>query len=422
VAERRSAGLFYGWIMLTATALAQVTSWGILYYGFTVFLAPMRAELGWSPAALTGAFSLALGCSGLAAVPVGRWLDRHGPRALMTGGSLAAALLLVAWSRVTDLRVFYLIWIGIGIALATVLYEPAFWLVATWFRRRRGRALTLLTFIGGFASVVYIPLTAALVGRLGWRDALLALAAILALGTIPIHALLLRARPADLGLAPDGATTPAPDAPTGHHPAPERSTTVGEALHGTAFWFLAVAFFLATLATGAIFVHLIPYLIGQGYDPAFAAWATGLIGIMGLPGRLFFTPLGGWLPRRWVTAGIFALQTVALVVLLTVHSRTGVLAFVVLFGAGFGAITPARAALLADFYGPEHYGRISSVLSLFLTGSRALAPVGAGLLYTLNGGYGPALWALTVGSALGTVAILFAEHPSGGLNTVVGHP
>lgn len=422
MAERRSAGLFYGWIMLTATALAQVTSWGILYYGFTVFLAPMRAELGWSPAALTGAFSLALGCSGLAAVPVGRWLDRHGPRALMTGGSLAAALLLVAWSRVTDLRVFYLIWIGIGIALATVLYEPAFWLVATWFRRRRGRALTLLAFIGGFASVVYIPLTAALVGRLGWRDALLALAAILALGTIPIHALLLRARPADLGLAPDGATTPAPDAPTGHDPAPERSTTVGEALHGTAFWFLAVAFFLATLATGAIFVHLIPYLIGQGYDPAFAAWATGLIGIMGLPGRLFFTPLGGWLPRRWVTAGIFALQTVALVVLLTVHSRTGVLAFVVLFGAGFGAITPARAALLADFYGPEHYGRISSVLSLFLTGSRALAPVGAGLLYTLNGGYGPALWALTVGSALGTVAILFAEHPSGGLNTVVGHP
>ena len=138
-----------------------------------------------------------------------------------------------------------------------------------------------------------------------------------------------------------------------------------------------------------------------------------MIGILGLPGRLFFTPLGGWEQRRWVTAGIFALQTVALVVLLTAHSRAGVLAFVVLFGAGFGAITPARAALIADFYGPAYYGRISSVLSLFLTGLRALAPVGAGLLYTLNGGYGPVLWGLTIGSALGTVAVLFADHRPG---------
>jgi predicted MFS family arabinose efflux permease len=160
----------------------------------------------------------------------------------------------------------------------------------------------------------------------------------------------LRARPADLGLAPDGATGAA--ATHAAAAVPERSMTVGEALHGPAFWFLAVAFFLATLATGAVFVHLIPYLVGQGYDPAFAAWAVGLIGIMGLPGRLVFTPLGGYLPRRWVSAGIFAPQTVALVVLLTVHTRAGVIAFVVLFGAGFGAITPARAALIADFYGP----------------------------------------------------------------------
>ena len=148
-------------------------------------------------------------------------------------------------------------------------------------------------------------------------------------GTLPIHALLLRRRPADLGLLPDGAAAPSPDARATTQATAERSTTVRDALRGPAFWFLAVAFFLATLATGAIFVHLIPYLIEQGYDPGFAAWATGLIGIMGLPGRLVFTPLGGWVPRRWVTAGIFALQTLALVVLLTVQTRAGVLAFVV---------------------------------------------------------------------------------------------
>lgn len=409
-AAARARGYYYGWPMLAAVALGQVTSYGVLFYGFTVFLGPMGADLGWSRAAMTGAFSLALLVSGVAAVPAGWWLDRHGPRALMTAGSTLTALLLLALSRVSNLVAFYAIWIGLGAMMAAVFYDPAFWLVANWFRRGRSRALTLLTFIGGFASVIYIPLVTWLVRVQGWRAALVSLAAILAVGTIPIHALVVRRRPADLGLLPDGATHVPTEAhaPTTH--TIEHSTTTREALRGAAFWLLTVAFFLATLATGVVFVHLIPYLTEQGYDPGFAAWATGLIGIMGLPGRLIITPLGAWLSRRWISAAIFALQTTGLVVLLTVHSQFGVILFVILFGAGYGAIAPARAALVADFYGPANYGSISSWQSLFLTGSRALAPVGAGLLYTLNGGYGPALWALTLGSALGTVAILFADH------------
>src|SRR5262245_24329507 len=95
-----SRRIYYGWVMLGAVAVTEVVSWGILYYSFAVFVAPMHAELGWSRVAITGAYSLALLCSGLAAVPVGRWLDRHGARTLMTAGSIAASLLLLAWSQV----------------------------------------------------------------------------------------------------------------------------------------------------------------------------------------------------------------------------------------------------------------------------------------------------------------------------------
>src|SRR5262245_15242977 len=118
--------IYYGWVLLGAVSTTEVVSWGILYYAFTVFVAPMQAELGWSRVAITGAYSLALLCSGLAAVPVGRWLDRHGPRALMTTGSILGSLLLVAWSQVADLWAFYLIMAGIGTTTAAVLYEPAF--------------------------------------------------------------------------------------------------------------------------------------------------------------------------------------------------------------------------------------------------------------------------------------------------------
>lgn len=368
----------------------------------------MQQELGWSRAAITGAFSLALLMSGVVAVPVGRWLDRYGPRMLMTIGSCAATLLVLAWAMVHELAAFYLIWVGIGVTLTAVLYEPAFFVVATWFTRQRGRALTVLTFVAGFASVIYIPLSGWLVHWQGWRGALVTLAVILGAGTIPLHALVLRRRPGDLGLAPDGAPRHAAD----DHP--ERTAQDGvsmqAALRDAAFWWLSVAFFLSQLATAAVAVHLVPYLIDAGYDAGFAAIAAGLIGTMALPGRLIFTPLGDRLPRHQVTACLFFLQTVALLVLLQVRHVVGVYAFVVLFGIGFGAMTPARAALVADLFGPAHYGKINGVLALFVTGSRALAPVSAGVVYDLAGGYELVFWGLSAASAFATAAVLLVRR------------
>ena len=402
------SNVYYGWVLVCTLALTETTSWGILYYAFTVFLTPMQAELGWSRADLTGAFSMALLLSGLAGIPVEHWLDRHGPRLLMTFGSCAASLLVLAWAEVDSLATFYLIWGGIGLTLAAVLYEPAFFVVATWFVRQRGRALTVLTFLAGFASVIYLPLAGWLVQRQGWRGALYSLAVVLAAGTIPFHAIILRRRPEDLGLIPDGSP------PSQSQELMETVVAPGASMHtalrDAAFWWLSVAFFLSQLATAAIAVHLVPYLVDHGYEPGFAAVTTGFIGVMALPGRLIFTPLGDRLSRSHVTACLFLLQTIALLVLLLSHSVAGIYSFVILFGMGFGAMTPARAALIADLYGAAHYGEINGVLTLFVTGSRALAPVGAGALYDWIGSYDPMLWSLVVASASATAAVLLVRR------------
>jgi MFS family permease len=401
--------IYYGWVMLVAVSCTEVISWGILYYAFSFFVAPMQAELGWSTVALSGAYSLALLCSGLAAVPVGRWVDRHGTRLLMTVGSILATLLVLAWSQVSSLAAFYLIMAGIGLVSAAVLYEPAFAIVAVWFRRKRGRALAVLTFFGAWASFIFIPLSAWLTASLGWRQALLVLAGLLATVTVPIHALLLRRRPEDLGLRPDGEPEEVVG-PTAQPPA-ERSIATKVALREVRFWLLTFAFADSTFATVTMTVHLIPYLTGGGHTAQFAATIAGLFGLMSLVGRLVIGPLADRYARRWITAGLISMQIVGMSVLAVAGaSSAGALVYIVLFGAGSGTLTIMRAALLAEHYGPASYGTINGAQNLALTGARTLAPVGAGLLVGLLGGYEALFGGLVTLMALGVVAVLLARE------------
>ncbi len=384
--------IYYGWAIVGALAMTETISWGVLYYAFAVFLVPIQSELGWSQVAVTGAFSLALALSGIAALPVGRWLDRRGARLLMTAGSCIATLLVLAWASVTQLAAFYAIWAGIGLCMATLLYEPAFAVVTKWFARQRSRALAIVTFVAGFASTIFAPLSAWLIGAYGWRAALVILAIVLGVGTIPLHALVLRRRPQDLGLAPDGGvdlTGQAVCTPT------ERSTSLHTALRGRSFWWLTTAFMLTNLAAIATTVHLVAYLTTRGHTAGFAATATGLIGAMKLPGRLLFAPLDARFSRRTITTTLFGLQGLALLVLLFAPTVAGVLLFVALFGGATGATTLARPAC--------------GVLALALASAQALAPVSAGALRAALGGYEPVFGLLALISLCAAGAIFLAE-------------
>ncbi|MDQ6693018.1 MAG: MFS transporter [Chloroflexota bacterium] len=418
-----SGRIYYGWVILGTLAVTEITSWGILYYTFSVLLGPMSRDLGWSRVELTGAFSMALLISGLVGVPVGRLLDRHGTRLLMTVGSCAASLLVLAWAAASSLPMFYLTWAGIGVALSAVLYEPAFAAAATWFRRYRSRALTVLTFSGGFASVIYVPLAAYLVTKLGWREALVVLAVILALFTVLPHALLLRRRPSDMGLLVDGEP---PLLAAGMLRAggaqgtlervsesAERSATVREAVRGPSFWGLAMSFALVNFAASAISFHLIPYMTDRGYAPEFAATVVGGVGLLALPGRLVFTPLGSHVSRTHVTALLFALQAAGLVMLVTIEGSGGIWLFAVLFGVGFGALTPARAALVVERYGPASYGSINGVFAFVVTTARALAPIVVGLGTALSGGYSTVFWLLAILSALAIISLYLSSRRAG---------
>ena len=397
---------FYGWYIVATLAITETISWGIVFYAFSVFITPMENELGWSRGEIAGGFSLALLVSAGIAFPVGWWVDRHGARMLMTGGSILATILLIAWSRVTDLTHFYVIWAGLGVCFAIVLYEPAFVIVATWFHYKRGTALAIITFAAGLASTIFIPLADTLRSAYGWRDALFGLAILLGVTTIPLHALVLRHRPAQPFQSPDRPTSETDsmsEIPT--------SVTLQDALRSPFFWLLTLAFSLAYISASAIRVHFIPLLIDNKISASHAAVASGAIGLMQVMGRVVFAPLDHKVSGRVMVTGVFALQTVGIFVLLVNVSLGAVILFITLFGMAFGATTLARPSILVESFGTSHFGRISSVTAIFLTLARTLGPVSAGLLYDHFANYELMLWLIGGLSLTATLVTLLVKPP-----------
>jgi len=375
---------YYGWQIVIALAITETVSWGIIYYAFTVFITAMETDLHGSRTEITGPFSLALLVMGAMAYPVGVWIDKHGARALMTVGSILASVLVFAWSRATDVQMLYPIWFGLGVCGACVLYEPAFAVVTVWFSVNRAKALAIITFAAGLASTIFVPLSTALMKGLGWRTSVAILAVLLAVVTIPLHALILRRRPAD---GPEHHINPKP---------PQRGKTLSTALHSRFFWLLTAAFGLAVLGSNAIRVHIIPYLTSSGLDADSAALASGAIGVMQVAGRAVFAPLERRLSIRGMLLLIFALHALAIVGLLISTSTWMILFFVVAFGTSYGASTLARVTALANEYGASHYGRISSVMSIFITIAITIAPVGTSALFDYFKSYTPVLWSILI--------------------------
>src|SRR6185437_10626300 len=165
--------------ILWVLSLGQLITWGLVYYTFPLFVVPMEKELGCSRNEMFGALSSGLMVAGLCSIPVGAWIDRGHGRKLMTGGSLLAAVLLVLWSRIDSLPLFYAMWIALGACQAVLLYEPAFAVITRVYGPRYRQAILFMTFLGGLASTFGIPFTQLLIERIDWRPALMVLAAII---------------------------------------------------------------------------------------------------------------------------------------------------------------------------------------------------------------------------------------------------
>ncbi|MEN9617985.1 MAG: hypothetical protein RL406_222 [Pseudomonadota bacterium] len=377
-----------------ALSALQLIAWGSVFYGFALFMAPLEQALGMSRAESSLGFSLMLLAEGLLAFSVGRWIDHGHERAVMTGGSLLVGLAFLLHSQISNMAAFYAVWTLLGVGLAGTLYPPAFAVLTRRFPQHFRRAIIILTFLGGLASTVFIPLVAWLIDTLGWRDVLCVLAAMHLLVCAPVHWLLLRDAPQRAVLAS-----------THTH-----RTTLWRYVRQPKFWQLATFVVLLMGVTSALPAHMVSLLREAGMTESWAIAVPASIGVLQVIGRLGLYVaehrVDVHATNRWVTV-LIPLGFLTLLIGAG-HGVWGVL-FVVLYGLGNGTLTIVKGTVMAQYVSREHMGSLNGLLGLPMALARASAPWLMGLLWSAEMGYASGLWLMFVISVVGVAAMWMAQ-------------
>ena len=349
------------WRLVPALGVTQIVSWGTLYYSIAVLGASVRADLGISAAMLFGAYSLALLISALTAPLVGRAIDRHGGRAVMSAGSVCAAVALFMISQVHSTIALFLAWSVAGIAMAMTMYDAAFATLSQHSGTSYRKALTALTLMGGLASTAFWPASLKGLEWFGWRDTLLAFAALEIAVCLPLHLLFIPPGT----LAPEHGKAGAAEG-RGRLPADKRRA---------AFVWLAIAFAFNGFIVSVLTVHLITMLQGKGLTLATAVWVGSFFGPMQVAGRLLEFSIGRRFPARSIGIAALSLLVAAVAVLVALNGQLALaLLFAVLFGGSNGVVTIVRGTVPAELFGRAGYGGTLGNLAAPALFARAIAP------------------------------------------------
>lgn len=379
-------------------AVAETLVWAAVYYSFPALLLEWEHDLGWSKTELSGAFTLALVMSALLAPLVGRVIDRgYGPR-VFTGCALAGAGLLVLLAGVTTPWQFYAVWLGLGVAMAGMLYEACFAVLTRAMGSRRKQAITIVTLVAGFAGTLAFPGTHALVGLVGWRGTMRVLAAIVAVMAVPLIWFGSRAAERQRDR----------QAPTAGHTA----AAMAPALRSATFWLLALGFVAIALDHGVLLTHLLPLLDEHSISSGTAILAASMIGPMQVAGRLAMVATERHVSTLHIFAACFIAMGIAAMSLLESSTYPLLLVSFVLFqGAGYGVTSIMRPVVIAEMLGYKNFGLIAGLLAIPFLGAAAAAPTVAAFIWRA-GGYDTVIWFAGSASVLGLIALLGAARLS----------
>lgn len=412
----RRLPFYYGWIIVAVTFITM----GIgvnARTSFSLFFSPIIDEFAWDRGVTAGSFSVGFLVSALFSPLMGKLMDRSGPRAVMElGVVLMACGLLLAPLTTQPWHLYVTIGCLVGTGSICLGYSGQSLYLPNWFVKRRGLAVGLAFAGVGIGSIIILPWVQMLIDRSGWRAASWALGILILVVLAPLN-LLLRKRPEDIGLRPDGdaaptATTIAPPSNVVDPVWAAMDWTLGLAMRTARFWWLSLGFFSGLYVWYAVQVHQTKYLVEIGFTSTSAAWALGMVSLVGIPGQIALGYLSDRIGREWIwtiSSLGFAICFAALIALQ--YTPTLVLVYVMVVAQGFlgYGFTSIMGAVVAEIFQGKHFGTIFGTIGFTALAGGGAGPWVTGILHDIYGDYTLAFGIGIAVSALSSFSIWMAS-------------
>ncbi len=382
----RDRSIFYGWWVVGAFSVTTFMSTGVRH-AVGPFLKPIVGDLGLDRASFSAVIALSLFLYGVFMPLAGMALDRFSVRVVTTAGTLLLVVSLVLTALVRNFWEFAAVY-GVLVPLGLAGTGPviASGVVARWFSRRRGTALSVLGSASMTGMSLLVPLVTWMILTTGWRHTYMLIAAAIFVVVMPLCLWVVRDSPESVGLTADGAA-PAPGAAVDR----VERVTAGQALQTLAFWQLAGSFFTCGFSMSLLSAHGIPMLTDHGYTPMVASWAMGVLGGSSIGFTIMLGALSDRFGRRPVLAAIYTGRIFIFTGLFLIRDNPAALLVVAALGgitlAGTGSMT---SALTADLYGRFSVSSVFGLIFLVHQTGSALGSWLAGALFETTGGYGMA--------------------------------
>jgi MFS transporter, OFA family, oxalate/formate antiporter len=397
---------YYGWVILVCVCFAGFARQGPAVAILSIFVEPMRSDLGWSSTVFGGAVSLGGLIAAMVSPSIGRLLDRSGARMLLCWAVIGTGLSLMAISLIHSVVLFYVLFCYARMNWAGPFEIGLYGALNNWFLARRAMAASIAT-VAQIGGLVALPLVAhyAMQGS-DWRIGWIAVgASVLAVGLLPAWLLLVR-RPEDVGLRPEPAAVVSATAPA------EPKFTRAQAMRTPAFWLLAAYTVLVYPSQAGVSLYQASHMIERGIDSATVATIISAFSLMSAVASFGV----GWLPRRWpiryLLAASGALMGIGALSMLGIRSAPEAFACGAVFGLGIGGLLTLLPIVWADYFGRESYGAIRGTALTMQVIAQACGPIAAGMLRDAHGDY---TWSLALFGSLAIVGggvVLMAGRPT----------
>jgi predicted MFS family arabinose efflux permease len=396
---------FYGWNVLAATFVMALFSFGLGFYGLTVYVAALQRLHGWTASTVSLPVTVYYVAGAVITAWIGDVYGRLGPRLVVTAGAMAMAAGVAALGVVTAPWQLYPVFLLMAVGWGSMSGAALNIILAPWFERRRGLAVSLAFNGATLGGVVIAPLLIPLIDRLGVARAL-AIAALVLFLVVTVAAGSMRRGPEALGLGPDG------DRPRSSEPAPRgagRSGHRSEALRTWRFWSVSLPFALGLAAQVGVLTHLVP-LVAPVVGALGAARALTATTAAALVGRLLTAVVVDRLNRRVVASATLLVQMLGLALLASGRTAGAVYAGCTLFGLGVGNLTTLPGLILAVEWPRERFAALVGLVVGINQFTFAFGPSLVGLLRDHAGSYAAALGACALLEAAAAALVMLGPQ------------